>query len=60
MIRRSQSTADEVTEVICVALDKYLVRKKPELMVSEILTALERIRFALTEGVLEHYQRTKH
>jgi hypothetical protein len=45
--------ADELTEVLCASIDHYRLSQKPGLKVSEILIALERIRFALTERALK-------
>lgn len=60
MTHPDEKVADQVTEIICKALDRYYASEQPELTVCEILMALERIRFALTEGVLKYHQRTRH
>ncbi len=54
----SNRNVDGLTEVLCNACDIYRLTK-PNLTIQDILTSLERIRFALTEGLLERTE-TKH
>ena len=45
---------DELTGIICSAIDVYRLTMHDNLTVGEILAAIERIRFGLTERVLKN------
>lgn len=47
-------TIEDLTQVVCASIDIFRVSQAPELTVGQILAALERIRYSLTEKLIQH------
>lgn len=47
-----KQTVDDLTQVICAAIDGYRVTVCPNMMVSDIIASIERIRHGLTEKLI--------
>lgn len=50
------TVSEELTQVICTAIDNYRLSQKPNLTVNQILVSIERIRFGLTERALRQHK----